>query len=219
MDDLVALVRAARQQVDRDAGRALQLVQAGRAAEADIARLEGQVAMHARVAALFTTVGEQAQETARRQFEELATHGLQAVFGEGLSFRLLPGETGGQVTLEPVIRSEHGGRVIETPALSARGGGMVAVTGFIMQLVMLMKTPAARKVLFLDETFAHVPVANRESVARLLRDVADRGQVQVVMVTHDRVYAEYADNEVAFALGPDGHTRVSEGGPELWPLG
>ena len=216
--DLALLVRQARQQVDRDSGRALELAQAGREAVAGIARLEEQVALHARVAALLTTVGEQAQETARQQFEELATHALQVIFGAGLSFRLVPGETGGQVTLEAVIRSEHGGQVIETPALGARGGGMVAVTGFIMQLVMLLKTPGVRRVLFLDEPFAYVPVANREAVARFLRDIADRAQVQIVMVTHDRVYADYADREIGFALGADGHTRVTEGA-ELWLAG
>jgi hypothetical protein len=196
----------------------MQVAQAGREAKADIARLEREVALHSRVAALFTTVGEEAQESARLEFEELATHALQVIFGEGLSFRLVPGETGGQVTLEAVIRSEHGEQVIETPALGARGGGMVAVTGFIMQLVMLLKTPGVRKVLFLDEPFAYVPVANREAVARFLRDIAHRAQVQVVMVSHDPVYAEYADSEVRFALGSAGRTRVSEGSPELWQL-
>lgn len=211
MDDLTHLVRQARQQVDRDTGRALQVAQAGRDAETEMARLEQQVTAHARVAALFTTVGEQAQETARGQFEALATHGLQVIFGEGLSFHLRAGETGGQATLEPVIRSEHGGQVIETPAMGARGGGMVAVTGFIMQLVMVLLTPGVRKVLLLDEPFAHVPVANREAVARFLRDIADRAKVQIVMVTHDQVYAEYADREVRFASGPDGHTKVTAG--------
>jgi hypothetical protein len=214
VEDLGLLVRQARQQLDQDSGRALQVVQAGQAAEADIARLGQQAEVYARVAALFTTVGEQAQETARGQFEALATHALQVIFGERLSFHLVAGETGGQATLEPVIRSEHDGTVIETGALGARGGGMVAVTGFIMQLVMVLLTPGVRKVLFLDETFAHVPVANREAVARFLREIADRAKVQIVMVTHDPVYAEFADAEVRFAPGAHGHTVVSEGSLE-----
>jgi len=214
VEDLGLLVRQARQRLDRDTGRALEVARAGRAAEADILRLEGQVALYARVAALFTTVGEQAQESARGQFEALATHALRAVFGDGLSFHLVPGETGGQATLEPVIRSVHGAAVVETPAMGARGGGMVVVTGFIMQLVMVLLTPGTRRVLFLDETFAHVPVANREAVARFLREIADRAKVQIVMVTHDRVYADHADSEVRLELGPDGHTRVAEGASE-----
>lgn len=215
VEDLAHLVRQARQEVDRDSGRALQVAQQGKALEADLARLGEQAELYARVAALFTTVGEQAQETARHQFEALATHALQAIFGPGLSFHLLPGETGGQATLEAVIRSVHeGGAVIETPALSARGGGMVAVTGFICQLVMVLLTPGARNVLFLDETFAHVPVANRENVARFLREIVDRAKVQIVMATHDPVYAEFADSVVRFAPGADGHTRVFAGEAE-----
>ena len=55
VEDLAGLVRQARQQLDQDSGRALQVVQAGQAAEADIARLGQQAVVYARVAALFTT--------------------------------------------------------------------------------------------------------------------------------------------------------------------
>jgi DNA repair exonuclease SbcCD ATPase subunit len=217
LTDLTALasaVQATRRDLDRQSGRAQQVVKAGRQAEADIARLEERTELYAKVAALLTSIGEEAQETARTMFEELATQALQSIFGEALSFRLETGETGGQVTLEPAIRSEHDGEVLETPVLGARGGGMAVVVGFVLQLVMVILTPGVRKILFLDETFAHVSRVYRYPLARFLREVADRMSVQIVMITHDDVYAEYADALVHLALGPDGATRVSEGESE-----
>jgi DNA repair exonuclease SbcCD ATPase subunit len=167
------------------------------------------VDLYAKTGALLTTLGEERQESARALFEDLATRALRAIFDDGLSFRLLPGESGGQATLEPVIRSEHeGGAVIETPVMDARGGGMAVVVGFILRLVMVKLTPGAQQILFLDETFAMVSEAYRAQLAGFLREVADKAGVQLVMITHDPVYAQYADVTVRLALGPDGVTRV-----------
>lgn len=179
-----------------------------------MARQQERADLYARTAALLTRIGEEAQENAREMFENLATRALQGIFGSELEFRLVPGESGGQVTLEPVIRSRHGGEAVDTPVLDAQGGGIAVVVGFVLQLVMVMLTPGARKVLFLDETFAFVSVAFRQRLAEFLREVADRTGVQVVMITHDEVYAEYADARVRLALGPDGVTRVFEGESE-----
>jgi hypothetical protein len=207
---LAAQVRSTRQHLDREAGRAWQVGQAWQAVEAEIATLEELAAQYARVAALLTTVGEEAQETARGRFEALATRALRHVFGENLSFGLVAGESGGQATLEAVIRSDYGGTITETPVLTARGGGMAAVTGFVMRLVMLLLTPGVRRILFLDESFGFVSESYVPRVASLLRDVADQAGVQVVLATHNPVFAQYADSRVRLALGDDGVTQVFE---------
>jgi hypothetical protein len=215
--DVAALadeVRSCRRRLDRQAGRAQHVATAGLAVEAEIARLVPAVELHAMVAALLTRIGEEAQEHARAEFEERATQALQYIFGDDLSFHLVPGESGGQATLEPVIRSQFAGTEMETAVMDARGVGMVVVVGFILRLVMILRTPSARKIIFLDESFAHVSEVYREPLGRFLREIADRTGMQVVMITHDPVYAEYADTLVRFALGPDKVTQVFEGESE-----
>lgn len=206
-------VRARRQALDRLAGRAQQVATAGKAVEAEIDRLTHRADVHAKAAALLTTIGEEAQESARGQFETLATLALRRVFGDELSFGLLAGETGGQATLEPVIRSTYDGVVTETPVMDARGGGMAAVTGFVMRLVMVLLTPSTREILFLDETFGMVSQSYVPAVAAFLREVTDRTRMQVVMITHDPAYAEFADVKYRLAL-EGGVTRVFEGEAE-----
>lgn len=217
LTDLAALataVQATRQSLDRQAGRAQQVAKAGKQAEADIAREEELTGVYAETAALLTRIGEEAQESARQMFEDLATRALQVIFGEELSFRLVPGEAGGQVTLEPVIRSQYGGQVIETGVLDARGGGMAVVVGFVLQLVMVLKTPHVRKVLFLDEAFRFVSDSYIDRLGEFLAEVAARTGVQVFMITHDRALTQYADVRVRLALGQDGVTQVFEGESE-----
>lgn len=211
---LAAAVQATRRDLDRQAGRAQQVARAGKRAEAEIARCEEMAGVYAMTAALLTRIGEKAQESARQMFEDLTTRALRAIFGGDLSFHLVPGETGGQVTLEPVIRSEFGGEVLETGVLGARGVGMAVVIGFVLRLVMVILTPGVRKILFLDETFAFVGASYRRSLACFLREVAGENGVQVFMITHDPVYAEEADVLVRLVLGPDKVTQVYEGESE-----
>jgi hypothetical protein len=214
---LAAEVAARRRELDLLAGRAQQVASAGKAAEAEIAALEYQAGLTARVAALLTTIGEQAQESARARFEDLATRALQVIFGAELSFGLVPGESGGQPTLEPVIRSDYGGTITQTSVMDARGGGMAEVTGFVMRLVMLLLTPGARRVLFLDESFGFVSDSFTARVAEFLREVADKAQVQIVLITHDPVYAQHADQCIRLVPGERGRARAVEGESELWP--
>jgi DNA repair exonuclease SbcCD ATPase subunit len=215
--DLAVLAREVqvrRRDLDRQAGRAQQVAKSWQSAEEDIARLTARVEQCAAAAALLTRIGEEAQESARAMFDDLATRALRDIFGDEYSFRLVPGEAGGQVTLEPVIRSEHGGEVIETPVLEARGGGMAVVVGFVLQLVMVLLTPGARKILFLDETFGMVSESYTDRVAEFIARVARGKGVQVVLITHDRTFAQYADVRVRLVLGADGVTQVYEGESE-----
>jgi DNA repair exonuclease SbcCD ATPase subunit len=215
--ELAELVRAAaqrRQVVERQVGQAEQLGRRLADAEAEVARLGEQTELHQKVQALLTTIGEEAQETARTQVEGLVTQALQVVFGPELSFHLVPGERGGQATLDFMIRSAYAGAVVETPVLEARGGGMAAVVGFVLQLVVLLLTDGARRFLALDEPFAYVSESYAGAVAELLREVVDKAHVQVLLITHSPVYADYADVRIRLVLGPDGVTRVYEGETE-----
>jgi DNA repair ATPase RecN len=207
-------VRQRAAELARQAGAAGQLDRQITAAETEADGLREQAELHARVQALLTSIGEQAQDTAREKIESLATRALQVIFGENLFFRLIPGERAGAVTLEMVIRSEYPDGIVETPVLEARGGGMAAVVGFVLRLVVLLLTPEVRRVMVLDESFTHVSVDYEARVAEFLREVADKAGVQIVLVTHSPVYADYADVAVRLELGSDGVTVVHAGHSE-----
>lgn len=208
--DLAAAVRLRRQQLDRLAGQAEQVAVQGKEAEAAVAELRADMELYAREEALLTSIAEDAQETARREVEQLATRALQVVFSEQLSFRLVPGERGGQAVLDPVVRSDYAGAVTETPVLEGRGGGLAQVIGFVLRLVVVLLSPDLRNIMLLDETFAHVDVGRTAAVAEFLREVADKARMQMVLVTHDPVYAQFADRHVRLVLHSDGVTRVRE---------
>lgn len=213
---LDARVRACRSALDRRAGEALAVARAGQRAEAEVSRLRAELELHEKVSALLTSIGEKAQQAAQQQVEEFVTRGLQVVFSENLSFRMVPSVKRNQAELELVLRSTYGKTVIDTPVMEARGGGMAAVVGFVLRLVVLLLTPDVRRFLALDEAFAHVSESYVPRVAELLREVADKAAVQILLVTHSTGYGDVADRQYRLVLGPDGVTQAYEGESELW---
>lgn len=206
MSDLAAEVKAARSLLDQALGEARALAAAERAAQARIELFEQQIELHERVIIALTQLGEEEQDAAQRYVEEMVTRGLQAIFSEELSFCLVQSTRAGQANVEFVIRDGD----LETPVLEARGGGMAAVTGFLLRLAVLLKTPGAARVLWLDEPFAHVSAEYRGRVAEFLREICTEAKVQVIMVTHDQEYAELADDVYQFSQ-VQGETSVSSG--------
>jgi DNA repair exonuclease SbcCD ATPase subunit len=202
--ELAQRVRAARSRTDMDIGRAREVGRAGQLAESAVARLQEEIERHERTAKLFTTIGETRQELARQQIEGLVTRGLQTIFDEDLSFHLVPSVRGNNAQVDFMIRSVHdvppdperqtyGPVQVDTPVLEARGGGMAVVVAFMLRLVVLLLTPGTRKVLFLDESFAHVSRGYEPRVAEFLRMVSENAGVQIVLITHSDAFSDLAD--------------------------
>jgi len=192
------------------------LARAGQKAQQDAARLRGDMELAAQVSALFTSIGEQAQQAAQQQVQEFVTRGLQVVFAENLSFHMVPSVKRGQVELQFVLRSTYGETVLETAVMEARGGGMAAVVGFILRLVVLLLTPGARRFLALDETFAMVSESYVPRLAEFLQEVTQKAGMQILLVTHSTGYGDAASQQYRLAAGADGITQVFEGESELW---
>ena len=153
--DLALAVRQARTRADTEAGQAMVIGRQGKAARAEVARLRESLELHEKVLGVLTSVGEARQESAQRQVEALVTRALQVIFGEELSFHLVPSVKGSQAVIDFVLRSRYGDAEVDTPVLDARGGGMASVVGFVLRLVVLLLTPGARRFLALDESVWH----------------------------------------------------------------
>lgn len=208
MADLAERVRLARYAYERRAGAARQLAQDGQRLEAEVRRLQDGVEQHAQVNVLLTGLSEQAQAQAQEQLEQLVTRGLQVVFGSELSFHVVQSVKAGQVNTDFVIRSTFGDLKVDTPVMEARGGGMAAVVGFMVRLVVLLLSPGARKVLFLDETFSHVSREYEPRVAEFIKEVTERAGVQVFLVTHSDAYDDAADARYRMKPGKNGMAEL-----------
>lgn len=214
LDLLERLASGRRQQLDRLAGEASQVARSGIEARDRAAALRESLELHEKVSAVLTRIGEQRQESAQRQIEELVTRALQIIFGENLSFHVVQSVKASRAEVDFILRSTYGNQVVDTPVLEARGGGMAAVVGFVLRLVVLLFTPGARRFIALDESFAHVSASYEPRVAEFLREVADKAGVQILLITHSSAYGDLADAKYRLTLGADGITKVHEGESE-----
>ena len=208
-DALLDRVRDTRRALDRETGEARAVLARAGALSAEVAELKRQIELHEKAAAMLTTIGEQRQAETQQKIEALVTRGLQAIFGDELSFRLVPVVRGKRPEVDLIVRSRLAdGTTVDTDVIDARGGGLAAVVGFLLRLVILLLSAHRQDtVLFLDETFAHLSAEYEPRMAEFLRDLVDRTGVQVILVTHSDAYSDAADVRYRFTLH-GGRTRV-----------
>lgn len=184
-----------------------------RAVTSQIATLEEQIATahsvadaHRKAAAFLTQHGDERESAVHALIENLVSQGLQHVFGEDLQFVVAQKVSGSRTVVDFQIVSQYGNERIATPVMSARGGGVAAVSGFLLQVVVMLLTDAP-KVLFLDETFAQVSAEYEPQLAEFMSQLADNLGLQIVMVTHSDAYEGHADASWRISI-KDGKTQA-----------
>lgn len=210
LDATLHRLRSARRHVDRRAGEARHVATTGKRLLAEVADLSARIDLHTEAAALLASIGEERQAQTWTQIETLVTEGLHTIFGPDLSFHLVPGTRNRTPVIDLVVRSRVDGEDLDTDVLDARGGGLAAVIGFLLRLVNLLLAARAGDTvtMLLDEPFAHVSAEYEHPLAAFIRELVDRMPVQITLVTHSDVYADYADARYRFAQ-TDGITRVA----------
>ena len=211
IDALQRRLSAARTQIDKIDGEASALERDGASLRAEIESLSEDSSTLERVTALLLSVSEDKQEHTQSMIESLVTRGLQLVFDDSLSFHIVSSIRGKSSVVDFVVRTTFGSDVIETPVMDARGGGLAAVVGFLLRFVVIMLSRGQRSsnLLVLDETFAHVSEEYLQPMGQFLKEMVEKSGMQVVMVTHQPQFAEYADKIYKFS-SKRGETKVEE---------
>lgn len=211
LDDLDARVRREALAVERLVGQARLIAAKGRELAGEIDGLKSQIESLEQVVGVLNNVGEARQNKAQETIESLVTRGLQTIFGPDLSFHIVTGLRGKSTVSDFVVRTTLAdGTVVETPILEARGGGLAATIGVLLRIVVLLLSDDGRsKTLVLDEPFAHVSAEYEIPLAQFLRDLVDKTDIQIVMVTHSDAYSDFADVKYRFSAR-NGRTAVEE---------
>lgn len=216
MDDLTQLTiatRNRRRELDALMGEARATLLRGKEIETEIGTLSEDVNDYERVTGLLNSLGEERQLAAQRTIEELVTRGLQTIFDESLSFHIVQTVKGRAAFVEFLVHTTlENGQVVETPVMDARGGGLAATIGFMLRVVVMLlrsRDTNEENVLILDETFAHVSEEYLPALGEFLRELVDKTGIQIVMVTHQPVFEDYADKVYRFSQ-TNGATQVRE---------
>lgn len=212
IDTLTIQARNRRRQLDATAGEARSVLLRGKEIETEIDVLNETITDLEKVTGLLNSLGEERQLKAQQVIEELVTRGLQTIFDETLSFHIVQSVRGKTANVEFLVRTTLPSGVVETPVMDARGGGLAATIGFLLRIVVMLlkgKDTSDQNILVLDETFAHVSAEYLPALGEFLREIVDKTGVQIVMVTHQNEFVDYADKVYRFST-IDGKTQVQE---------
>lgn len=209
LDDLEARVRREALAAERQVGQAKLLAAKGKELKAEIDDLKAQIESLEQVVGVLNQLGDERQRSAQDTIEALVTSGLQTIFGPELSFHIVTGLRGKATVSEFVVRTTLAdSTVVETPILEARGGGLAATIGVLLRIVVLLLSADEKsKILILDEPFAHVSAEYEIPLAQFLRDLVDKTDIQIIMVTHSDAYSDFADVKYRFSV-KNGRTVV-----------
>lgn len=215
MTDLTNLsvrIRQRRRELDSFAGQASALRLRHEELLAEVVSLTADISAHERATTLLNSIGEEKQYAAQEAIEQLVTRGLQTIFDDTLSFHILQDVKARRAEVSFIVRSTlANGTVVDTDVMDARGGGLAATVGFLLRLVvMLLRTDTrADNFMVLDETFAHVSEEYLPALGEFLRKIVEKTGVQILMVTHQPEFVDYAD-KVYRVSAIDGKTVVKE---------
>lgn len=131
--------------------------------------------------ALTIEVAKKIQTQVHQRVSGLVSQCLRTVFDEPYEFQIQFERKRGKTEARMVFIRDG----MEVDPMTAAGGGVVDVASFGLRLACLvLRQPANRKVLVLDEPFRFVSSEYRDRIGKLLEDLSNELEVQIIMVTH-----------------------------------
>lgn len=212
LDTLSVQVRSRRRTLDGLYGEARSVLLRRKEVLSEIDVLTDEIDEFEKVTILLNSLGEERQLKAQNTIEELVTRGLQTIFDDSLSFHINQSVRGKSANVDFIVRTTLAdGATVDTPVIDARGGGLAATIGFLLRVVVMLLTAGTRaeNILILDETFAHVSEEYLGPLNEFIREIVDKTNIQIIMVTHQPQLTELADKVYRFTA-VDGKTQVAE---------
>ncbi len=134
-------------------------------------------------------VAQLVQQQAHAQIAGVVTSCLHSVFGEdSYRFQIKFVQKRGKTEAQLVFLRGTDGMEITDP-INEDSGGVVQLSAFVLRLACLvLAKPRLRRLIVMDEPFAHVSASYRPAVRSMLQQLSKDFGVQFLMVTHEQEY-------------------------------
>ena len=164
----------------------------------DINRCKSLSMSYDKVQKFFQHLGSEEQTKLQKWIEIIVSYGLNTVFGQEFKFQITgPEIKGSEVTIGfEVIDSSGNPRDPYTEL----GGGLADVLSFLLQFVIVhLLGDRIGQFVFLDEPCKHLSSEYREQFAALIKELTIRTSMQMLIITHEPLYASSADKIYQFS--------------------
>lgn len=174
--------------------------------ETKIEEHKKEIALQEKIEELFKHLLNKMVYRYAESFSEVTTEGLQKIFADQeLSFRVDVEQRYGKIALDFV--TVDGG--IEGDTLESFGGGPASVESLILRILVLLRAGLARY-LFLDESLASLSEQYVPRCGEFLQQMCERMDVDILLITHNQSFLDYADTAYEATLSDEGWLEVEE---------
>ena len=158
--------------------------------ESLLQQLQDDLEVHRQAVSLLGACSEVMREGIVNTINKLVQPALRAIYGPGIvlncSYKEVPSGYRMQLELEA--------DGISANPLEAFGGGVSDVLSLGLRVTSMMLGHRHQpKLLILDESFKHCDEAHVPLIGALLKDFSERLGIQIILVTHQPVFADFAD--------------------------
>lgn len=156
------------------------------------------------VTELFKQLGGESEEQVLRKIQDFVSYGLSLVFGADYSFIAELGTEGKDLKVEISIRTGE----LQSDVTNAKGGGVAEVVSILLQLFFVFVSKGTlSQFIILDASLIHLSEKYWKNMSRLLQEISNKLNLQVVLLAHAGDYGEYADVLYEFSQ-KNGRTQV-----------
>jgi len=178
-----------------------QLLKKSEDLEKEITDLESETRILDKVVELFKHLLDDLIVDNVKKVEDLVTYGLKVAFpDQDLKFEAQVKRGKGKIGLEfkTIKNGQIVGEVLET-----FGGSIATIESFLLRLIVIIKL-SLRRIIILDESFNAVDSEYSSNVSKLLREMCEKLNFDMLLVTQNRdtlpefahhIYKVVADND------------------------
>ena len=130
------------------------------------------------------------QERFKQRVESLITMVIRSVFNRDFEFELIMERKRNKFECRPVIKEKGN----EFDLRFDRGGGLIDIISFAFRIVLWsLEKPRTRNTFILDEPFRFLGKSMLKRVGVVLKELAEKLNFQIIMVTHEKELENIAD--------------------------
>jgi len=170
-------------------GRRGEVIRTVSELEEELTELGSSVELLTKVEQTLLHISTKVLGQSTKNIDKLVTVGLRLVFeDQNLEFTTSTEKYRNKTAIK--FQLLENGR--SAPLMDAYGGGVLVIVGVLLRTFTTMSL-GMRRVLFLDETLAHLSEQYIDNASRLLKKLCDELDFTIIMVTHQPEFAAHAN--------------------------
>ena len=181
-----------RQQFERKRGSQQQIEKDLKQAIAEKNKIQREIAVSEKSQTIITAVAQATQNELSYRITEPVTLALQVVYPKNPYKMGAKFEIAGRGTTECYLGFERGGHIIKPS--DGSGGGPIDIASFALRIgSWSLSHPRSRPCMIIDESFKWVQRDKIPLVGQMLKEISDKLELQIIMISHMPELIEMAD--------------------------